>query len=278
MYRTLGRLLASLTMMMLIVSIAAATQVGYGKFAFRDEFNMPAGTPVDTGKWTAETGGGGWGNQELQYYTGDTENAYHDGTGSLIIKTIKRDLPPSFVCWYGQCRYTSARLVTKGKFDRKYGRFEARIKIARGQGIWPAFWMLGNNIDTAGWPSCGEIDVMENIGREPNTVHGTIHGPGYSGANGIGAPFSLPNNPVFADEFHIYSAEWTQNKVAFYIDGNLTRSITPKNLPAGTRWVFDHPFFMILNLAVGGPWGGEPDSTTVFPQTMSVDYVRVYRL
>lgn len=264
--------------MMLIVSIAAATQVGYGKFAFRDEFNMPAGTPVDTGKWTAETGGGGWGNQELQYYTGDTENAYHDGTGSLIIKTIKRDLPPSFVCWYGQCRYTSARLVTKGKFDRKYGRFEARIKIARGQGIWPAFWMLGNNIDTAGWPSCGEIDVMENIGREPNTVHGTIHGPGYSGANGIGAPFSLPNNPVFADEFHIYSAEWTQNKVAFYIDGNLTRSITPKNLPAGTRWVFDHPFFMILNLAVGGPWGGEPDSTTVFPQTMSVDYVRVYRL
>jgi len=257
-------------------AIIAARERGE-KLTFRDEFNRASETPVDPTKWTAEIGGYGWGNEELQYYTDDIENAYHDGAGSLVIKTIKKDLPPSFSCWYGQCKYTSARLITKGKFDQKYGRFEARIKIPRGQGMWSAFWMLGNNIDKVGWANCGEIDIMENIGREPSTVYGTIHGPGYLGANGIGAPFNLPNEQKFADDFHIYATEWTENKISFYVDGNLSKTIVPKDLPAGKKWVYDHPFFMILNLAIGGKWGGAPDETTVFPQTMMIDYVRVYR-
>ena len=258
------------------VSVADA-QVNSRKVAFRDEFNKASGAPVDSSKWTAEIGGGGWGNQELQYYTGDAENAYHDGAGSLVIKAIKKDLPPSFKCWYGDCKYTSARLVTKGKFDRKYGRFEARIKIARGQGLWSAFWLLGSNIDAVGWANCGEIDILENIGREPSTVYNTVHGPGYSGANGIGAGFSLADKRKFADDFHVYATEWTENKISFYVDGVLSKTILPKDLPAGKTWVYDHPFFMILNLAVGGQWGGAPDATTIFPQTMLVDYVRVYR-
>jgi beta-glucanase (GH16 family) len=257
-------------------SISAA-QVGRGKYLFRDEFNKAANAPIDSTKWTAETGGGGWGNEELQYYTNSIENAYHDGNGSLVIKAIKKDLPASFICWYGQCKYTSARLVTKGKFDRKYGRFEARIKIPAGQGMWSAFWMLGNNIDSVGWSTCGEIDVMENIGREPFTIHGTVHGPGYSGANAIGAPFNLANNSKFADDFRVYATEWTENKISFYVDGNLYKTITPQNLPAGKQWVYDHPFFVILNLAIGGNWGGVPDAATVFPGEMLVDYVRVYR-
>jgi beta-glucanase (GH16 family) len=263
--------------MLFCSSISAPAQIVYRKLAFRDEFNKTANAPIDSSKWTAEIGGGGWGNQELQYYTNSGENAYHNGAGSLVIKAIKKDLPPTFNCWYGQCKYTSARLITKGKFDQKYGRFEARIKIPKGQGMWSAFWMLGNNIDAVGWAQCGEIDVLENIGREPFTVHGTIHGPGYSGANGIGAPFNLPDNKKFADDFHVYAAEWSENKIAFYVDGKLFKTISPTDLPAGKQWVFDHPFFMILNLAIGGNWGGAPDATTVFPQEMLIDYVRVYR-
>ncbi len=223
-------------------SAQAQAQVVYRKMAFKDEFNKAANAPIDSSKWTAEIGGGGWGNQELQYYTNSIENAYHDGQGSLIIKAIKLAPPLNLNCWYGQCQYTSARLITKGKFDRKYGKFEARIKIPRGQGIWSAFWMLGSDIDKVGWAQCGEIDILENIGREPSTVHGTIHGPGYSGANGIGGSFTLPNNQKFADDFHVYTTEWTENKIAFYVDGNLYKTITPQNLPPGKVWVFDHPF------------------------------------
>jgi len=252
-------------------------QVVTRKTAFKDEFNGPAGSPPDAAKWTAEVGGSGWGNQELEYYTSSAENAYVDGVGSLVIKAIKLPPPLTLSCWYGPCQYTSARLITKGKVDLKYGRFEARIKIPRGQGVWPAFWLLGNNIDTVGWPNCGEIDIMENIGREPSTVHGTVHGPGYSGANGIGAPYSLSNNSLFADNFHVFVLEWSQNEIHWYVDGVQYETVTRQNLPTGAAWVFDHPFFIILNFAVGGGWPGNPDNTTIFPQSMLVDYVRVYR-
>jgi beta-glucanase (GH16 family) len=256
---------------------AGAEQIPKRKLIFQDEFNSPqSGAPIDTAKWTAEIGGKGWGNQELQYYTDTTENAFLSGDGSLVIKAVKRDLPLSYGCWYGPCRYTSARLITKKKFESRYGRFEARIKIPRGQGIWSAFWLLGNDIDQAGWPKCGEIDILENIGREPSTVHATIHGPGYSAAKGIGASYKLKNNRAFADDFHVYAAEWDENKIRFYVDGKLYKTITPKDLPPQTDWVYDHPFFIILNLAVGGNWPGAPDETTVFPQMMLVDYVRVY--
>jgi beta-glucanase (GH16 family) len=264
--------------LILLMCISAVAAQIYGrKVAFRDEFTGSPGSAPDTTKWRAETGGNGWGNQELEYYTNSTDNAYLDGAGSLVIKAIKLDPPLTLSCWYGPCQYTSARLITKGNFDLKYGRFEARIKVPRGQGVWPAFWMLGNNIDTAGWPTCGEIDIMENIGREPSTVHGTIHGPGYSGANGIGGPFSLGTNVAFADDFHVFAVEWSASEIHWYVDGSEYKTVRPQNLPTGTQWVFDHPFFIILNFAVGGQWPGNPDTSTIFPQAMTVDYVRIYR-
>ncbi|HST51066.1 MAG TPA: glycoside hydrolase family 16 protein [Pyrinomonadaceae bacterium] len=238
-----------------------------------DEFDGANGAGVDPSKWTAETGGGGWGNNELETYTSRTQNAFLSN-GSLNIKAIKE----TFKGTDGITRdYTSARLKTQAKFEQAYGRFEARVKIPYGQGLWPAFWMLGDDISTSGWPTCGEIDIMENIGREPSTVHGTMHGPGYSGANGIGAAYALPAGKNFSDDFHTFSVEWEPNVARFYVDGILYKTTTPANLPAGARWVFDHPFFIILNVAVGGTWPGSPDQTTVFPQTMQVDYVRVYQ-
>lgn len=257
--------------------ISAQKNISYRKLSFKDEFNRAAGTAVDAKKWTAEIGGGGWGNQELQYYTNSTENAFHDGKGSLVIKAVKLTPPMDLKCWYGACQYTSARLITKDKFEQKYGKFEARIKIPRGQGMWSAFWMLGSNIDEVGWAKCGEIDIMENIGREPLTVHGTIHGPDYSGGSGIGAPFLLADEAAFADNFHVYALEWSENQISFFVDGALYKMITPKDLPQGAKWVHNQPFFMILNFAIGGNWGGKPDSTSEFPQTMLVDYVRVYK-
>jgi beta-glucanase (GH16 family) len=218
-----------------------------------------------------ETGGNGWGNNELETYTNRTQNA-HLQDGNLVITAIKE----TFTGPDGITRqYTSARLKTAGLFEQKYGRFEARIKITQGQGMWPAFWMLGNNIGTAGWPACGEIDIMENIGKEPSIAHGSMHGPGYSGANGLTGGYTLPSGKL-ADDFHIFAIEWEASAVRFYVDGNLYETRTPADLPAGKTWVFDHPFFILLNVAVGGDWPGNPDNTTVFPQTMSVDYVRVY--
>ena len=173
--------------------------------------------------------------------------------------------------------YTSARLKTLGRFSQAYGRFEARIKIPRGQGIWPAFWMMGVDIDSRGWPDGGELDVMENIGREPNTVYGTLHGPGYSGADGISTPFQSPNGRPFADDFHLYAVEWEPSEIRWYVDSNHFRTLKPSDLPGGSKWVFDHEMFMLLNVAVGGGWPGNPDGTTVFPQQMQVDYVRVYK-
>jgi beta-glucanase (GH16 family) len=238
-----------------------------------DEFNAPDVSSVDPSKWVRESGGNGWGNQELESYTTRPENAFQQG-GNLVIKVLQE----KFTGADGVTRdYTSARLKTLGKFSQKYGRFEARIKIPRGQGIWPAFWMLGDDIGKIGWPKSGEIDIMENIGKEPATVHGTIHGPGYSGDKGIGSPYNLPPDQHFADDFHLYAVEWEPKAIRFYVDDHLYATLTPADLPKGTKWVYNHPFFMLLNVAVGGGWPGNPDATTVFPQTMLVDYVRVYK-
>jgi len=243
------------------------------QLAWSDEFNAADGSAIDSTKWTFDVGGKGWGNNELETYTNRTANA-HVENGSLVITAIKETLT-------GADRitrdYTSARLLTKHKFNQTYGRFEARIRIPFGQGIWPAFWMLGDNIDTAHWPNCGEIDIMENIGREPSVVHGTFHGPGYSGGKGIGAAYTLIGGKKFSDDFHMFALEWEPNVMRFYVDGNLYETRTPADLPPGASWVFDHPFFIILNVAVGGDWPGNPDTSTVFPQLMLVDYVRVYK-
>jgi len=239
-----------------------------------DEFEGEAGTPVNADYWTAEIGGHGWGNNEHQYYTDRPENAALDGEGHLTI-VARRENPGDYDCHYGPCLYTSARLITQDKFEFTYGRVEARIQIPRGQGIWPAFWMLGANFDEVGWPASGEIDILENVGFEPRTVHGTVHGPGYSGANGRGASYSLDVD--FADDFHIYAIDWDPDAIRWYVDGEMFHILTPADL-GGRPWVFDHDFFLLLNIAVGGNWPGYPDDTTEFPQTLRVDYVRVYQL
>ncbi|MCU1267820.1 MAG: Hydrolase [Acidobacteria bacterium] len=250
-----------------------ATNPAVWSLAWSDEFDGPNGSAVDSAKWSFDIGGGGWGNNELETYTNRPANAAVQG-GSLVISALKETYTGADNITRS---YTSARLLTKNKFTQTYGRFEARIKIPYGQGIWPAFWMLGDNIDSAGWPTCGEIDIMENIGREPAIVHGTIHGPGYSGGSGITASYSLSAPQRFADDYHTYAVEWEPNVIRFYVDGLLYRTRTPADLPAGRQWVFNHPFFIILNVAVGGGFPGNPDATTTFPQLMKVDYVRVYQ-
>lgn len=247
-----------------------------------DEFDTPAGTPPDRGIWKPEIGDGmlngilGWGNGEFEYYTDEPENAATDGEGNLVITAKEIDSDASNLrCWYGPCQYTSARLITWGSAEFAYGRVEARLKLPYGQGIWPAFWMLGIDLDEVGWPQSGETDIMENIGSEPATIHGTIHGPGYSGGEGIGAGIDLLEGN-YADDFHVFAIEWQPNQIRWLMDDNEYLNLTPDDIPAGTEWVYNHPFFIILNLAIGGNWPGSPDETTVFPQMMMVDYVRVF--
>ena len=239
-----------------------------------DEFDGEAGTPINAEFWTPEIGGGGWGNNEREYYTDRLENVALDGAGNLVINAIQEN-PDNYTCHYGTCEYTSARVVTMNKFQFTYGRVEARIKIPRGQGIWPAFWMLGADLGTVGWPTSGEIDILENVGKEPRMAYGTVHGPGYSGANGIGA--GLASETDYADDFHVYAIDWDVDAIRWYVDGQLFNIVSVNDLN-GRNWVFDHDFFIIMNVAVGGNWPGMPDETTVMPQQMLVDYVRVYQL
>jgi beta-glucanase (GH16 family) len=245
-----------------------------GGLTWSDEFNGPASTAPDPGRWRRDIGGSGWGNSELEYYTNSTRNAALDGAGNLVI-TARRENPAGYSCWYGTCQYTSARLLTSGTFTQAYGRFEARLKVPRGQGLWPAFWMLGNDIGSVGWPNSGEIDIMENVGFEPSTVHGSAHGPGYSGGSPLTGTYTLPGGQAFADGFHTFTVDWEPGAITWYVDGIQYSRKTPADTN-GNRWVFDHPFFIILNVAVGGTWPGSPNASTVFPQTMVVDYVRVY--
>ncbi|MFF2852168.1 lectin [Streptomyces sp. NPDC058001] len=239
---------------------------------FSDTFDGPAGSAVDSGKWQIETGDN-VNNHERQYYTAGNNNAALDGQGHLVI-TARRENPQNYQCWYGRCEYTSARLNTAGKFTSQYGHVEARLKVPRGQGMWPAFWMLGNDIGQVGWPNSGEIDIMENVGFEPSTVHGTLHGPGYSGSGGIGAGYTLPGGQAFADAFHTFAVDWAPDSITWSVDGNVYQRRTPADL-GGRSWVFNKPFFMILNLAVGGYWPGDPDGSTSFPQQLVVDHVQV---
>jgi beta-glucanase (GH16 family) len=251
---------------------------------WHDEFDGPNGSLPDPSKWTYDLGGGGWGNQELESYTNRAENARVEN-GNLVITARKENYEgPDHVAR----QYTSARLKTQGLFSQTYGRFEARIKIPAAQGIWPAFWMLGDNISSAGWPKCGEIDIMENIGKEPGLVHGSLHGPLTTGsASDLTAAVKLISGKDFASDFHLYAIEWDPGTVRFYVDTTLYATFTPEQTSSSSAaadsaaaragsWVFDHPFFLLLNVAVGGNWPGPPDPTSSFPQTMLVDYVRVY--
>ena len=245
------------------------------QLVWSDEFAQADGSSPDPTKWGFDigNGSGGWGNNQLEYDTSRTNNARIVG-GQLVIEAAQES--------YGGRSYTSARMLTKSKGSWAYGRMEARIKIPRGQGIWPAFWMLGTNIDSVGWPTCGEIDIMENIGKtsDQGTAHGTIHGPqsggDYNGGAGVGGSYTLPGGAALADDFHVFAVEWTTNQIKWFVDSNQYFTATPASLPSGGTWVFTQPQFLILNVAVGGNWPGNPDGTTIFPQQMLVDYVRVY--
>lgn len=235
------------------------------QLVWSDDFDGVAGQLPDPSKWTYDIGTGqdGWGNLELQYYTNNLENVSTDGNGNLVISALR--IGNSF---------TSARIKTQGLFAQKYGRFEARLKTPYGPGLWPAFWMLGENIETVSWPNCGEIDIMELRGQEPHIIHGTIHGPGYSGGNPISKSYSLVNDRFDVD-FHLYAIEWDEYKIDFFVDGYLYQRIERKDVPG--EWVYDQPFFIILNVAVGGNYVGFPTTQTPFPQKMVIDYVKVYQ-
>ena len=238
-----------------------------------DEFSTADGSPPDFTKWTYDLGGNGWGNQELESYTSRRENVQIQ-KGNLVITALQE----SFTGTDGIARnYTSSRLKTQNLLAQAYGRFEARIKIPKGQGVWPAFWMLGDDITQKGWPKCGEIDIMENNGREPSINHGSLHAPSsVAPTSDLTSTISLPAGQKYSDNFHVYAVEWEPGKVRFYVDANNYATFTQSQWPAGGQWVFDHPFFIILNVAIGGNWPGSPDATTQFPQQMLVDYVRVY--
>ncbi|WP_033441795.1 discoidin domain-containing protein [Saccharothrix sp. NRRL B-16314] len=249
------------------------------RLVWSDEFDTPAGTRPDAAKWRPEVGTGQ--NAELQYYT-DNRNAFTDGAGNMVLEA-RREVTPGSACpvdpvsGSGTCQYTSARLITEGKASWTYGRIEANVKVSGTKGLWPAFWMLGNDIfKGTAWPASGEIDIMEHLGREPNTAYQTIHGPAYFGAGGIGQMRDIGQD--YSNAFHLFRVDWNSKGMVFSIDGVTVITIDKATVEA-TRgpWVFDKPFFILLNNAVGGDWPGPPDATTVFPQRMLVDYVRVYQ-
>ena len=257
---------------------AASPPAGY-RLDWSDEFSGPLGSPPDTAHWSYDTGDNGWGNAELQNYVSDADHAQivadpaaTDGKALQITATYNGQ---------GLTRgnFESARLLSRDKVTAQYGYIEARIHLPAGQGIWPAFWMLGADISApgAGWPQCGEIDIMENKGREPGVNHSSLHGPGYSGGSPLTAKFTLPGGQAFQGGYHTFGVLWAQDSVAFSVDGHVFETRTPADLPPGKAWAFNHPFFFLLNVAVGGHFGGDPDASTTFPQKMRVDYIRVYK-
>ncbi len=279
-WRRLGSFTASAILLVIFsakvdngsVASAQLSRPGW-TLVWSDEFDGGDGSAPDSRKWTYDLGGSGWGNNELESYTSRSQNVSIED-GKLAITALKE----TYTGPDGALKnYTSARLKTLGLFSQEYGRFEARIKIPYGQGLWPAFWIMGDDIAKDGWPACGEIDIMENIGKEPSTNHGSMHGPGYSGGEALTTVFKLSSGQQFSDSFHVFAIEWEPNIVHFYVDNYLYSSFTSADVPGGKPWVFNHRFFIILNVAVGGDWPGPPDGSTVFPQAMLVDYVRVYK-
>ncbi|MCB9048578.1 MAG: glycoside hydrolase family 16 protein [Lewinellaceae bacterium] len=267
-----GIMISSLALALLCISCETdetQTVTTFTNLTFEDNFDTDGS--IDETSWNYEIGDGtlnglptGWGNNELQYYTDRPENIKVEG-GMLHITALKES--------FQGAAYTSARITTKGKVEQQYGRFEARIQLPWGQGLWPAFWLLGSNIDEVEWPQCGEIDIMEYRGQAPSTLIGTVHGPGYSGGEAVSKEYVLPNDR-FDTGFHIFGIEWGPEYINFYVDDVLYNQLTPEDVDG--EWVFDHPFYILLNVAVGGNFVGPVGANTVFPQTMLVDYVRVY--
>ncbi len=249
------------------------------KQVWSEEFDGPAGALPDSLKWNHDIGDGcsagicGWGNNEKEYYTRAPENGALNGLGQLAI--VARKAAPGLTCFYGPCRYTSAKITTRGKMAAMPGRVEARIKLPAGQGLWPAFWMLGNNFPATPWPASGELDIMENHGSAPQSVSSAIHGPGYFGATPFAQGYVLGSG-TFADDFHVFAVEWNAERVQFFVDDRQHYAIERTDVQRHGAWVFDKAFFVILNLAVGGNFDGDPKSDAILPATMLIDYVRAY--
>ncbi len=268
----LGAALASLVLAAVPAALAGCTRPSSPVAAdwtliWQDEFDGAAGTSPDHARWGYDIGTD-WGNAQLEFDTARPVNVSLDGAGNLAITAREES--------YQNRDYTSARINTKDRFAQTEGRFEARIRLPVGRGLWPAFWLLGANIATTPWPDCGEIDIMEYRGQEPNVLHGSLHGPGYSGGSALTNRYVLPGPDGFDQDFHVFALEWTKDRITWFVDGTRYLTIGPGDLPPGANWVFDHPFFIVLDLAVGGNFVGPPDAGTTFPQTMRVDWVRVY--
>jgi len=246
---------------------------GTGNLVWSDEFDS-----INTDNWTFEVGGNGWGNQELQYYT-NGDNAFiefdPEVNSNVLVIEAREQGASNFQCWYGPCEYTSTRMISLGKQEFTFGRMEARIKLPQTQGIWPAFWMMGNDFQQVGWPNNGELDIMEHVGFEPFTTHGAVHGPGYSG----NTPFM--GTHVMSEQvdqnYHIFAVEWEADQIRWFVDDVNFFTLTRSEVEDFGPWVFDHPFFFLFNVAVGGTWPGSPDASSSFPQRMYIDYVRVYQ-
>ncbi len=246
--------------------------------AWADEFDDPAGTPPNPANWAYEIGDttpdgkNGWGNEELQYYTDDPANAQTDGNGNLVITLDEAD--GSQECYYGPCEFESARLLTQNKAEFAYGRIESRLQVPTGgNGLWPAFWSLGTDITYNPWPGAGEIDVMEYVSRIPNEIFGTIHGPGYNGGDSFSGIYDFGERVDL--DYHTFTVEWEPNLIKWYVDGIQYHEAEPSDVPG--PWVFEKPFFLLLNFAIGGNFGGAVDPTNTYPQEYLVDYVRVYQ-
>jgi beta-glucanase (GH16 family) len=243
-----------------------------------DEFDGAAGSPVDGTKWVYDTGDGcaqsncGWGNNEKEYYSDAPDNISLNGNGQLVITARPAT---GLTCYYGACRYTSAKITTRGKMIVSPGRVEARIKLPTGQGLWPAFWLLGSTCPQTPWPDCGELDIMENKGSQPTTTSSAIHGPGYSGATPFAHANVLSGGTV--GDFHTYAVEWDATYIRFLVDGAMHFQATRGGIEQYGRSILGNSFIIILNLAVGGHFDGDPASDAIFPATMLVDYVRVYK-
>ena len=233
--------------------------------SWSDEFRGPAGNGPSRRKWSFDRGGGGWGNDELETYTASRRNSRLDGRGHLTI--VARRVG-------GERRFTSARLKTRGKYSFRFGRVAIRAKLPAGRGLWPAFWMLGHDFPGVDWPFCGEIDVMEMLGQNPRRVHGYVHGPGSLAEEGVGGSKRVRRS--LARGYHVYSADWSAERITFSLDGFPYATVARATYPPGQTWAFDRPMFLLLNLAVGGEWPGPPGRSTRFPARMKVDWVRVW--
>lgn len=255
--RTLG--VAAAAIVVACSSGQSTSSSGSWKLVWSDEFD---GAALDTTKWSFDVGSD-FGTGQQDFDTARPENV--SVAGGVLALTARREA-------YQGASYTSGRIESRA-FAQTYGRFEARMQLPKGQGMWPAFWLLGKNFAEVGWPGCGEIDVVECRGADPTTIAGSLHGPGNANYT---KGFTLHGGASFNDDFHVFAVEWEPGTIRWYVDDALYQTISADALPRSQAWVFDHPFFVILDLAVGGQYGGPIDDATPLPQSLKIDYVRVY--